>query len=369
MNIAKDGSNLHDWELLQRYLPPGWQAAAGSLGALRRARGFSSAAVLLRCLLVHLAAGCSLKETSTRARQLGWARVSPVALFKRLRSAEQWLRWMAEQLWRQSRPAAASDRRVRVVDATVVHEPGPTGSLWRIHYCLNLSNLQCDFLELTTPEEGECLQRLPIEKGDLILGDRAYGKPPGIGHVSSHGGDVLVRINLTMLPLQGTNRRPVNILAKLRTLRVGRPCGWAVRVQTPAGVVSGRLVAVKRSAVASTRARVRLQQRHNRKQTTPSAASVESAGYVFVFTTLDAKTFSDQAVLELYRLRWQIELTFKRLKSLLRLGQLPKRTDASSRAWLHGKLLVALLTERLIEEAILFSPWGYHLASATQPMA
>ena len=73
--------------------------------------------------------------------------------------------------------------------------------------------------------------------------------------------------------------------------------------------------------------------------------------------------------MELYRLRWQIELTFKRLKSLLGLGQLPKRTDASARAWLHGKLFAALLVERLIEEASFFSPWGYALESSPQPLA
>jgi len=57
------------------------------------------------------------------------------------------------------------------------------------------------------------------------------------------------------------------------------------------------------------------------------------------------------------------------MKSILGLGELPKRTQASCRAWLHGKLLVALLLERLPEEAEHFSPWGYELAAATQPLA
>ena len=56
--------------------------------------------------------------------------------------------------------------------------------------------------------------------------------------------------------------------------------------------------------------------------------------------------------------RWQIELHFKRIKSLLRLGHLPKRSDESARAWIQGKLLTVLLIERLIEDARFFSPWG-----------
>ena len=74
-------------------------------------------------------------------------------------------------------------------------------------------------------------------------------------------------------------------------------------------------------------------------------------------------------VLELYRVRWQIELAFKRMKSIMGFGQLPKLSDASSRAWIHGKLFVALLLERLLDAAEHFSPWGYRLETTTEPMA
>lgn len=47
-------------------------------------------------------------------------------------------------------------------------------------------------------------------------------------------------------------------------------------------------------------------------------------------------------------MRWQIELVFKRLKSIAQLGHLPKHDDRSSRAWLYGKLLVTLLAQKLI---------------------
>src|SRR6266436_5516428 len=101
MNFHARFEELDDWEHVCQHLPAGWQEQALVLGALRRARGFADASVLLRTLLVHLAAGCSLKETATNARQAGWCDVSAVALFKRLRAAEQWLRWMADQLWQR----------------------------------------------------------------------------------------------------------------------------------------------------------------------------------------------------------------------------------------------------------------------------
>lgn len=358
---AKDGVERADeWRLLQRYFPAGWEAAARSLGALRRGRGIRDPATLLRCLLVHLAEGCSLMETAARVRAQGWAAISAVALFKRLRAAEEWLRWLAEQLWRQARPSPAMQgRRVRVVDATTVDEPGRTGSVWRVHFVLDLADLRCDYFQVTTPKLGERFQRIPVRRGDLLLADRAYGTPPGVGYVCGAGGDVLVRINLRMLPLFDRNERRLNILARLRTLRVGEVRAWPAWVHTDAGAREGRLVAIKRSAAVARKAREQLRRRSSRRQQTISVAAAEAVQYVFVWTSLPEADAPPDAVIELYRLRWQIELTFKRMKSLLGFGQLPKHSDASARAWLHGKLFVALLTERMIEEATLFSPWGY----------
>jgi IS4 transposase len=50
-------------------------------------------------------------------------------------------------------------------------------------------------------------------------------------------------------------------------------------------------------------------------------------------------------------LRWQVEIYFKRLKSILNFGELPKRRPGSVVAWLNGKLMVALLLEMIISKA------------------
>ena len=78
--------------------------------------------------------------------------------------------------------------------------------------------------------------------------------------------------------------------------------------------------------------------------------------------------FTCSQVLELYRSRWQVELAFKRLKSLMAAGHVPKSDDDSARAWMQAKLLTALLMERLLLEAKIFSPWGHHLRDA-EPVA
>ena len=121
----------------------------------------------------------------------------------------------------------------------------------------------------------------------------------------------------------------------------------------------GRVCAIRKSEHGIQQAHRRLQRKASKKQTTLKPETLEYAKYVIVFTTLAAESAGE--VLECYRLRWQIELTFKRMKTLAQLGHLPKHDDRSARAWPYGKLLVALLTQKLIRVGRDISPWGYSL--------
>jgi len=363
-------------------LPDGWEQKARECGALTRARGIADAAALLRVLLIHLANGCSLVETSVRAQQLGLGRLNSSAVYKRLRSSEYWLRWLAEQTRSSLGFAAPTERRrVRAVDATTVSEPGSTGTDWRIHYAINLANLQCDFFSLTDAQGGETWRRFPVAPGDILVGDRGYSTPVGVSHakrtrnartafrVVDAGGDVLLRLNRQSLPLFHADGERLNPLAMARQLQQDSQSAecethvpWPAWVQHPAGHwIPGRLIVVRRSRQATRLARQKLKREASKKQYTVSQESWEAARYFFVWTTLPA-SFARKQVLELFRCRWQIELAFQRMKSILALGHLPKQNPDSSRAWLHGKLFVSLLVERLIGAAKTFSPWGYRLA-------
>jgi Transposase DDE domain len=361
---------LDDWQLVCQLLPPNWQEQAHLLGAMRRARGFPNAAVLLRTLLVHLAGACSLKETVTSVRQAGWCTVSAVTLFRKLRASEQWLRWMADQLWhRHPTPSSPHGYRVRAIDATIVSRPGCLGTDWRVHFSLNLEDLQCDFVEVTDAQGGETFRRIPVASGDVLLGDRCYSTPPGIAHVAQAGGHVLVRVNHKALPLLDIEGEPFRRADAVRSMIVGEIQEWPTVVRHEQRDYPGRLVAVKRDRWSACLERRALRKRATKKKRKVSRTALFLAGYFFVWTNVPAAILDATAVLAWYRCRWQIELCFKRLKSILGLGDLPKRREDSCRAWLHGKLLVALLLERLLDNAEHFSPWGYELVPATQSLA
>jgi hypothetical protein len=151
-------ADLENWQVLLGLFPPQWRELGKSTGAVRRLRGFASLDAVLRTLLLHVGCGWSLRETAVQARLAGIAAVSDVTLLNRLRDAEPWLQQMCQQLWKDSgvslEPGFGS-RAVRLLDATVVREPGKTGSEWRIHYSLRLPTLECDHFDLTSTR-GAC---------------------------------------------------------------------------------------------------------------------------------------------------------------------------------------------------------------------
>src|SRR5919198_3886061 len=143
-----------EWQLLAGLLPSDWRELAQSEGAIRRQRGITDPDALLRLLLLHVATGLSLRQAVARAKALGWPSMSDVALLKRLRTSEPWLRALAARMYQTSRFGARQHelprgRRLRAVDATTVEEPGATGTDWRVHYSVRLPELACDFYEVT----------------------------------------------------------------------------------------------------------------------------------------------------------------------------------------------------------------------------
>ena len=358
-----------DWQVLQSLFPAGWEELGRSSGAVTRLRGFDSLNDLFRALLLHVGCGWSLRETAVQAKLAGIADVSDVTLLNRLRQSEEWLRQLCQQLWKDNGvnlEPAVKGQPVRILDATVVKEPGKTGGQWRIHYSMRLPSLECDQFEITPVEgkgTGEGLGRFKFQSGELVLADAGYSQAPGIAKVVGQGADLCVRLNRRTLPLRDEKDRVFPLSNKLKTLRrAGDMAEWRVWVPSGEQRIAGRICAVRKSEEAIERAHRRLARKQQLgKKGSDTPENQEYACYVLVFTTLPKNRASTKQVLECYRLRWQIELTFKRFKSLIQLGHIPKHDAQSSRAWLYGKLFIALLSQKLIRVGSAVSPWGYYL--------
>jgi hypothetical protein len=349
-----------DWDVVKRLLPSDWEAGARQCGALRRSRKVDSAETLLRLILLHVAGGLSLRQTVVRAEVFGWASLSDVALLKRLRASANWLESLCWGLWStwEWPEGVAQGRRWRIVDATTAQEPGATGIDWRVHYVVGLPSLACEFVSVTSFRGGETLCRIPVRPADVLLADRGYSHRGGVDWVLSQQADVIVRHQGHSFPLLDSQGRDFDLLRALRGLHQHVPGTWKVQFKYQERTWAVWLHAVRKSAAATEHAQEALRKEHG---ASVQAQTLELAEYVVVLTSLNPRTVPALAVLGLYRGRWQIELVFKRLKSLLGVGELAKYDEDSAKAWLQAKLLTALLMERLEREAFLFSPWGYPL--------
>ena len=269
----------HDWDVVMQMLPAQWESKAIELGAVRRLRGFESVGSLLRVLLIHLADGCSLRETAVRASAGGLADVSDVALLKRLRGCAAWFQWMTQEMAAEMALSPAIDsmlpgRRVRLVDGSSVCEPGATGSTWRLHYALDLRTLSCDEVHITEASIGETLTRFAINRGDVIMADRGFANRRGLRHVVKHNADVVLRANLVSLPLLDQNEQPLELLPLLRTLAIGQAADWPARVHDALGAMPVRVCAYRKTIAQTLAAQKAIQQEARKKKRKVSARTL-----------------------------------------------------------------------------------------------
>ena len=202
-----------------------------------------------------------------------------------------------------------------------------------------------------------------MPRGIAFLADRGYATGRGIHYAVEAGGQVTVRVNSGALVLVRDDGVALDLGECVQPLRSPGTIG-CVPAQTLAGQgvrVPERVCALRKTEEAIRLAQAKIRRDASRQGRDVQPATLELAKYVILFTTVLECDWSGAAVLEWYRTRWQVELVFKRFKSLAQLSCLPKYDEDSAKAWLYGKLLAALLVEKLIQNASALSPWGYEL--------
>jgi hypothetical protein len=256
-----------------------------------------------------------------------------------------------------------------VVDATTISRPGSVGTDWRVHLCYNLESLTIDSIDLTDASGGESLLRFAAEPDDILIGDRIYATRRGLWSVSQSGGHFVVRLNWQNLPLCTPDGNSFSLLSFLRSLPDAVPQTCSVLTapdqahQIPS--IPCWLVAVRKTEAAAQAARKEILRERAKKGRSVDPRTLETAGYTFLITSLGNDAASAEEVLELYRFRWQIEIAFKRLKSLLALDKLPARQPELARTFIYAKLLAALLLDDFTHQFLAFSPWGFQLAQTS----
>lgn len=340
------------------------EESARRFGALTRRRQITSADQILRLALAYGFCGLSLRQTAAWAESAGVASISDVALLKRLRKSTSWLgHLIATKLAARSgsRPQAAL--RLVLVDASTVNAPGNTSIDWRIHLGFDLATFQIRDVRLTDFKGGEALRRCRVEAGDVVVADRGYSRRTDLAAVSSKNGDFIVRLNWRCVPLTDLHGEPFDLVENARRIPEAEVGEFDLKLKPdPKRNVPSlpvRLIAVRKSEAAAAASRKKILRRCSKQQKTPDPRTLEMAAYVFIATSLPHEQLSAEEVLEVYRFRWQVELVFKRLKSLIDLDGLPAKDVDLAKTFIYSKILAALLLDDFTNAFISFSPWGF----------
>lgn len=339
-------------------------ATARTTRALVRRRGVGDAETLLRLALAYGPGGMSLRSAAAWAGLNGVAAISDVALLKRLRGSADWLGDIAGALLRKaSDPGdAAVARRLRIVDGSSISRPGSAGTDFRLHAAYEPALARFTHLELTDVHGGESFSRIPIAPGDIVLGDRAYARAPALHEVVSAGADFIVRMAWSNVRLTSLDGRLIDWNAIYGTMMPGDVCEHQVRVeysgpgcrQRGKPLFHARLIVRRKDEEATARAAKATRRRHQKRADGKSMhpLTVATSGFLLLLTSMPADEMTAEDVWKTYRLRWQVEIAFKRLKSGLGIHRLPARDERLSRSWLMAHLIVALLIDEAVTDVL-----------------
>lgn len=345
-----------DWHEVLRWLggAESIETSAKETKAFLRARVIDSAVDLLRMILAYCLGGQGLRSTATWAASIGLVDISNVALLYRLRQCGDWLAVLVGRALAASAPPASRGRLIRIIDATTVPKAGrlarTKNQLWRVHAAFDLPSERFGFFELTDETGGETVDRAPVVKGEIRIGDRAYLQPGRMAAVLAAGADILVRAGWKGARWRDAKGKAVNVLALLRKA-VGGLIDQPIFIARKSGPpLALRLVAVKKPAQAVEAAKRKARAAARRGGHQISKSTLAAAEWVILVTSLQPEIFSTADILALYRLRWRIELAFKRLKSVIGLRGPPGTDERSARPFVLAHLLAILLLEPLIDE-------------------
>jgi hypothetical protein len=352
------------WPTLLSRLPASLDLAtsARECRALLRRRGIRDAETLLRLALSYGGCGLSLRGAAAWAETASVASLSDVAVLNRLRGSAPWLATIVGAIL-SARVAGPRDAgfRLRVVDATTLAAPGSAGVDWRLHVTYDVGAQQTTAVELSDGRGAESLSRFAWERGDLVLGDRGYAKAGDLAAVVDAGADFVVRIGWNALKLRTRDGVPFELFAALDRLPeqgIGEAEVSIALDRAGTKRLPVRLVMLRKTETDAAASRRKARRKSRRQGKTVQRNTLKAAGYVLLLTSLDAPRAAAADILALYRLRWQIELVFKRHKSLLDLAALPAKDPDLARSWIYAKLIVALLLENVSHDALDSPPWA-----------
>ena len=248
-------------------------------------------------------------------------------------------------------PEKLKGKRIKTVDASDIVTKGAVKQTWRLHYAFDLFSFSSAEFHITPEYTGETLENFTFQPNDLVIADRAYATISGIEHCKKSGSDFILRLRNKAFNLYDENGNRL-ILTEDILKKADCECqDFTVYYKSKeTGLTALRLCVRRKTDDEIAAEQQKLDRKESRKQLKISEDTRISHNYFFAVTSLDEE-YSCEEILAIYRLRWQVEMVFKRFKSVLKMGSMPTKTAESCETWLNCKMLIALLIEKMLLSA------------------
>ena len=347
MNLPFANANTTFDSFLQE-LPANYHDLALEFKALTRSRKIKTPAQLMQVVMGYCGIDDVLRETAGNFTLLE-ERISDTAIHNRLKASVPWVKaLLTEMMGEAVKPLLEGRLRIVVVDGSTVQSPGATGTEYRLHIAIDLVRLHLIHVVVTDEHTAESLTHYPLQDGDVTMMDRGYNQVEMWIETAERGASLIARYNPHGLHLYDEKGQIIDVERQLKDAPGTDVCLPAqVRNKKKKEYLDGYLHARRlppaQAAEARRRARAAAQKAGRQLQ----QRTLRFAEWVLIWTTLPPAVLSTETIMALYRVRWQVELVIKRLKSILNMDHLrARKNSALADLYLHGKLLYAWVIEK-----------------------
>lgn len=227
------------------------------------------------------------------------------------------------------------------LDATSISAEGKNGEVFRLHTKYSLIKNIPSEIHVTDKHTAESVKHYDIKPDSLYFADRAYGRTTQIAHIIDNKANFVFRISPAHIKLfyDEACKNKINfnsLLNKEETFSI--ICYFKLSHKTYRIRLIIAPIPVEKHCLIEKRVR----ENAMRKQYKISDTTVEFAKWVILATSL-SEEIGGQEILNSYRLRWQIELFFKRMKSLLNFHKIRRSSEQYMRTVINLWIAVTAL--------------------------